>query len=93
MRRKRDPMAGVIIRGGKQPQNPPPPPVALAKPPKPPTWVRPHIAPGDYAVPMRTDPELARARALISWIDGKCVDEAPHMEIRDAINRYREGSK
>ncbi len=36
---------------------------------------------------------LQRAEALISWIDGKCVDEAPHMEIRDAINRYREGSK
>jgi hypothetical protein len=34
--------------------------------------------------------ENERARALISWIDGMCVDEADHMEIRAAINRYHE---
>lgn len=32
--------------------------------------------------------ELAEARALISWIDGQCVDCADHMTIREAINRY-----
>ena len=34
--------------------------------------------------------ELVRLRALVSWIDGACVDERPHMEIRAAINRYRD---
>jgi len=34
-----------------------------------------------------------RAEALISWIDGMCVDEADHMDIRAAINRYRENTK
>ena len=42
---------------------------------------------------MTDDPlkaELVRLRALVSWIDGACVDERPHMEIRAAINRYRD---
>lgn len=33
-------------------------------------------------------PEVKRARALLSWIDGACVDELPHMEIRAAIERW-----
>lgn len=32
----------------------------------------------------------ARLRALISWIEGACVDELPHMEIRAAIERWRD---
>jgi hypothetical protein len=42
----------------------------------------------DYAEP------LAAAHALISWIEGMCVDEADHMAIREGINRYntRRGS-
>ncbi len=31
-----------------------------------------------------------RAEALISWVDGMCVDEADHMVIRAGINRYWE---
>lgn len=30
-----------------------------------------------------------RVEALLSWIDGACVDEVPHMEIRRAITRFR----
>jgi len=29
----------------------------------------------------------ARLRALLSWIEGACVDELPHSEIRAAIER------
>ena len=32
--------------------------------------------------------KLEDARALISWIDGMCVDCADHMEIRAGINRF-----
>jgi len=31
--------------------------------------------------------ENARLRALLSWIEGACVDELPHAEIRAAIER------
>lgn len=31
---------------------------------------------------------LKRAHALLSWIDGACVDELPHSEIAAAISRY-----
>lgn len=31
---------------------------------------------------------LERAHALLSWIDGACVDELPHSEIAAAISRY-----
>lgn len=31
---------------------------------------------------------LARAHALIAWIDGACTDEKPHAEIEAAITRY-----
>lgn len=34
--------------------------------------------------------ELERLRALISWIDGQLVDEAPWMEIREGIYRAME---
>ena len=34
--------------------------------------------------------DVNRMRALLSWIDGACVDELPHMEIREAIGRWRE---
>jgi hypothetical protein len=31
--------------------------------------------------------ENTRLRALLSWIEGACVDELPHSEIRAAIDR------
>jgi len=31
--------------------------------------------------------EYERLRALLSWIEGACVDELPHSEIRAAIER------
>ena len=31
--------------------------------------------------------EYERLRALLSWIEGACVDELPHAEIRAAIER------
>ncbi len=31
-----------------------------------------------------------QAMALISWIDGACVDELPHAEIRAAIDRWKD---
>lgn len=31
--------------------------------------------------------ENERLRALLSWINGACVDELPHAEIRAAIDR------
>lgn len=33
--------------------------------------------------------EIARLRALVSWIDGALVDEMPWMEIRAQINEFR----
>ena len=34
--------------------------------------------------------EIERLRALVSWIEGACVDEASVGEIRGAIERFRE---
>jgi hypothetical protein len=39
----------------------------------------------------RVHAENARLRALLSWIEGACVDELPHSEIRAAIERSNEG--
>lgn len=34
--------------------------------------------------------ENARARALISWIDGACTDQRPHADIEAAITRWKD---
>lgn len=34
--------------------------------------------------------EVARARALISWIDGACTDQRPHADIAAAITRWKD---
>jgi len=34
--------------------------------------------------------ENARLRALVSWIEGACVDELPYLEIRGAIERWKD---
>lgn len=36
---------------------------------------------------------LARADALIAWIDGACTDQKPHAEIEAAITRYYQERK